>query len=138
MLGTALLLFSCDAKINNKYVVGTWTNTLNGGAKIHFLDNGRFTFVNLPAKLLKSSDDGKGPRVSGEGWWNIDFKDPSIELRFEWIEAIKDRPVEMLYVSQVGPWTQIYFDQVSGVEDSIAGRYVFEKEQQAAPATPKQ
>lgn len=123
-----LTLANCsETSVRNSDVFGTWVNTLNKEVKIHFSVLGRFTFENLPIGVLKPSATNARLRISGSGEWSLNLSDARIDLTFEWIEELQDRPQEFLYISKIGPWTQLYFDQISKVEDSIGGRYVFEK-----------
>jgi len=118
-------LAGCEnSTIRNKDIIGTWVN--ESGAEIRFEANGRFSYRNLPTAIFNS--DGVKVRVliSGDGeYWNLQLEDTgaSIYLQFGWIDEIKKRPPEILYVTG----NNLYFTYVPEIKGAYAGQFYFEK-----------
>jgi hypothetical protein len=124
-LALALALARCEGEtIRNKDIIGTWVN--ESGAEIHFKENGRFSYRNLPTAIFHSDGVKVHVLISGDGdTWNLRLEDtgPSIYLEFYWIDEIKRRLPEILYVDG----KTLYFTYVPDVKGAYAGRFYFEK-----------
>jgi hypothetical protein len=128
ILSNVLLYAICEhPKIRSADALGTWVSQI--GAEIRMDADGRFSYKDLPADVLGMIDPKTHKLITGDGWWNLEERDgvQSIELHFEWIPSVKERPVDALYISGTCSSVYLYFWQASGVEGAIGDRYILER-----------